>query len=369
MRILIFTTHFYPFLGGLENFILQSSKRLLGKNISSTIVTLNTEKSKSFELHQGLNIFRLDAWSLFKNTFAIPKLTRRNIDILVHLSRQQFDQVHTHTRFFFTSLLGMLFAKAFKIKHVHVEHGNSHVQHESLLITWISRLYDLTVGRFIFFSAWRVIGVSRACCSFSRRLGARSCVVVHNGVDTRFFTPSAKSRAPGNPIVVTYIGRMIHAKGIQHLIEAVKGLDDVRLIIVGDGPFKRNLELLARDAKIDAEFPGRLDKEQIHSVLQHTDIFINPSYSEGLPTSVLEAGSMGVPVIATNVGGTCEIIKNGVHGYLIEPRNSHVLNNRIVALLNDNNARSGMGAALQKRVRAEFDWERLVAQMIQVLEG
>ena len=113
-----------------------------------------------------------------------------------------------------------------------------------------------------------------------------------------------------------------------------KEFDNAVLLIVGEGPYKNRLMKIAQGSGCrDIYFLGARTQEEIVNILNATDIFVNPSYSEGLPTTVIEACAVGVPVIATDVGGTREIIREGVNGFLISPQDQKMLYSRIYDVL------------------------------------
>jgi glycosyltransferase involved in cell wall biosynthesis len=107
----------------------------------------------------------------------------------------------------------------------------------------------------------------------------------------------------------------------------------------------------------------------VRDVLSQSDILVNPSYGEGLPTAVLEAGAMGLAVVATDVGGTKEIIDDGRNGFLVEAGDVKALRSKISALVRNSKLRAGFGSALQKKVRESFDWDKITARLERVLKS
>jgi len=126
---------------------------------------------------------------------------------------------------------------------------------------------------------------------------------------------------------ILYVGRLTHEKGLKYLIQAVPILIDrgfnVKISLCGDGPECKKLQRLSRDLGCESniEFLGFIPwgKELDKIYLQH-DIFVLPSVSEGIPKVLLEAMAKGLPIIATNVGGIPDIIKDTENGILISPK-------------------------------------------------
>jgi glycosyltransferase involved in cell wall biosynthesis len=376
MRIIIFCTHFYPYKGGLENYVLQIASRLAKKGVKIDVLTYNDKKLKEFERYRGIGIYRIPCWNILGEVYSIPILNRKTKAILERLARKNYDFVITQTRFFTSSWLGMNFAKKHGFTFVHTEHGNVHVKHPNKLIGLSAWIYDQTIGRKIFRSSWKTIGVSKACCNFARRLGAKRCFVVHNSINPGFFQkkPAVRNRTrellriKKSERAVIFVGRLIYAKGVQDLISAMKGLKDVKLIVVGEGPYKKDLMKLSKEKDVNSLFTGSKDLEKIADILNAGDIFVNPSFSEGLPTSVLEAGAAGLSVIATAVGGTTEIVDNNVSGFLVKPQDVSQLREKLIKLLKSKALRKKFGKNLRKNIENKFDWDKSVEKMLKVLK-
>ena len=99
------------------------------------------------------------------------------------------------------------------------------------------------------------------------------------------------------------IGRLVYAKGVQDLLLATYQTG-IRVLIVGDGSYRKELEKLTHEG---VEFLGTMNKCQIRTLLRHSDLLVMPSYNEGLPTVILEALAMNVPVLSSNVGCVMDI--------------------------------------------------------------
>jgi glycosyltransferase involved in cell wall biosynthesis len=110
---------------------------------------------------------------------------------------------------------------------------------------------------------------------------------------------------------------------------------------------------------------GEKDQDGVVAILSATDIFVNPSYSEGLPTSVMEAASVGLPVIATDVGGTREIVEHGTTGLLVEPYQPEQIAAAILSLVRDSRMSSEMAKAARSYIQQKFDWDEITQRWIQ----
>jgi glycosyltransferase involved in cell wall biosynthesis len=138
---------------------------------------------------------------------------------------------------------------------------------------------------------------------------------------------------------VASVGRLVLWKGLDQVLTALAPLDEAGLVVVGDGPERARLADLSTRLGMDerVRFVGQKSNEESLSIMAACHLFILNSTYEGLPHVVLEAMSLGLPVVATAVGGTPELIKDGENGLLIDPAkdNAEELRRSISRLLND----------------------------------
>lgn len=160
---------------------------------------------------------------------------------------------------------------------------------------------------------------------------------------------------------IVYSGRLIYGKGVADLVRAVKllALNDVQCVIVGDGPERQYLKDLAGP---NIEFVGEKPLGEAIKILKSGDIFVNPSYTEGLPTAVIEAALCGKAIVATNVGGTPEIVQHEVSALLVSPRNVPKLVEAIRRLIDDAALRSRLGRAALADNKDRWQWAKSAEQ-------
>lgn len=376
-RILIFAAYFHPHVGGYEKIVYELSRRLVQRGYEIDILTCNTEKAPAYEELDGIHIYRLPCWNALNSLYPIPKPCPTSFRILRRLLRKNYDVINTQTRFFITSFLGMIFAKLKRTPLAHTEHGARHSTVPNKIIDLISRAYDHSMGTLIVKSARRNIGVSEAACEFLKHLGAANAQVIYNGIDTSIFRredPNYRQKAgiSNDAVVITFVGRLIYAKGVQDLISAFARIEDttpeVKLLIVGDGPYRANLEKLAyqTDCAGSILFLGQRNQDEVIDVLSATDIFVNPSYSEGLGISVMEAASIGLSIIATDVGGTREIITTDKTGILVKARDVGQLAEELCRLRANAELREKLGKNARILAERKFNWDKITGEYIKL---
>ncbi|HIE51454.1 MAG TPA: glycosyltransferase family 4 protein [Armatimonadetes bacterium] len=201
-------------------------------------------------------------------------------------------------------------------------------------LNWHSRFWLRRVQiRWALQRAARVIAVSQALKRAVVDLGTppEQVVVVPNGIDTEQFFPrprTAARQALGLPVegrFVLFVGNLLPIKGLSHLLTAFAHLHqnhpDVRLLLVGEGPLRSELEQQARKLGIaeSVHFLGARPHAQIPLWLAAAEVFCLPSLAEGYPNVVLETLACGRPVVASRVGGVPEIITDERYGLLVPP--------------------------------------------------
>ena len=184
--------------------------------------------------------------------------------------------------------------------------------------------------------------------------------VLWNGIDYAIY--AGTERVPSDEVRITYAGYFGSHKGVEVLIRAVASNKDrkIRLNLVGNGAEEPHYRRLAGELGIGdrIRYWGRVPNEEMAKVFRETDIYCLPSvWPENQPVSITEAMASGVPVIASNLGGSRELVQDGVTGYLAEAGNAEDLAAKIRAMCDDAEMREQMGQAGQKRM-AENDYRR-----------
>lgn len=144
----------------------------------------------------------------------------------------------------------------------------------------------------------------------------------------------------GDKKVVLFVGRLAEKKGVTYLIEAMKGID-AKLVIVGDGPLRKQLEEQAKEQGEKIVFLGAKTHDELKTIYASADIFVAPSITakdgdqEGVPTAIMEAMASGLPVIASMSGGIQEIIESKVNGILVKEKDITSIRSSINEILRD----------------------------------
>ncbi|MDD5272345.1 MAG: glycosyltransferase [Methylovulum sp.] len=180
------------------------------------------------------------------------------------------------------------------------------------------------------------------------------------GVDPQRFAPAPKIKV-NCQCELLCVGRLTSAKGQAILLEAIAQLQNeqlpVRLTLVGMGPDEKSLQAYAEQLAISGQirFTGAIDQDHILAYYQSADIFVLPSFAEGLPVVLMEAMAMEIPCITTAITGIPELIHNDEDGVLVAASDVAGLAEAIKHLANDPERRRRIGQAGRRKVLAEYD--------------
>jgi glycosyltransferase involved in cell wall biosynthesis len=194
--------------------------------------------------------------------------------------------------------------------------------------------------------------------------------VIYNGVDIEEFFPSTKNRNP-DQFTIICVSRVTPRKGIRFLIQAFKILsgryDQTRLIIVGDGNEKKSLEDLVQslDLKDKVEFAGAIGHDKVWEFYQRANIFVLPSLNEGMSNVMLEALACGLPIVATDTGGTKELLTDNLNGLVVKMKDSNDLAEKIEKLILNPELEKSM--SLESRLLAEkLSWGKVAGEYVEL---
>lgn len=199
--------------------------------------------------------------------------------------------------------------------------------------------------------------------------------VVHNGIDLNEWRsidsddPREELNLSPNDSVLLFVGTITKRKGLKHLLRAleiiIEEYPSTKLIIVGKGDNEQEVREKAERLEINdnVRFAGFVSERTKKLYYDAADIFVLPSLPGGecFPNVNLEAMASGLPVIATNVGGNPEAIKDGKNGIIVPPKNSTQLSKAIRKLFDDNQTREMMSSNNLKRIEM-FEWEEIADQ-------
>lgn len=251
---------------------------------------------------------------------------------------------------------------------------------------WVS-LWNWLLDRLVFSSTDIMLTNSHQALVTlkARGLGPRSAArVIHNGLDLRTFDRMMTESLNGHHDqgrerpdretrqTICVVGRLWPVKGLEHLLDAfaivLASRPEARLWVVGDGPLRGSLQVMARRLDVDGQvvfWGGRAD---VPAILRQATMGVSSSRNEGFPNSVLEYMAARLPVVATRVGGIPELVADGETGLLVPPGDPAALAEAILYVLSNPAVARRFGDAGRCRVEERFTVQRMVQETEAVYE-
>lgn len=364
-----------PIVGGITSFIIGALDSDLDRRYK--LITFGTERPTvgiardigdyTLMLRIGLIcLVKSIAWTL-SHLLTFPLVLFKNRAEIVH--------VHTASYWsFWENAVYVLVSEIFSKKtlfHIHGGGFGEFYQNSNRFVKFIIRkIFNLPDRVIVLSSTWK-----RICANFAPE---NKIVVLENFVDLSQYSTFKREADPSNDMVkVLFIGGVeAKEKGIYDIFKAmprvIEGCKNILFLFVACSSIKKPRSMdQKKEMTSHARFLGYLHGDEKLRVFKESNIFLLPSYSEGLPITMLEAMAAGLSIIATSVGAIPEVIEDGKNGILIEPGDHYALAKGILRLAEDRNLRRKMGRDNVNKIRKQYDravimkkLENLYAQLL-----
>lgn len=237
----------------------------------------------------------------------------------------------------------------------------------------------LELTRLTLSKADRVAAVSGHLVQAVRDLGCRQVERIANGVNLQKFTLTQANLAWVEKLrgrwtncqFILFVGHLMKEKGVIDLLQAFACLpENTVLFLVGQSHLKQEIEDFVSIHSLQKRVfsPGPVPHEEVKLWLEACDVFVLPSYSEGLPVALLEAMGLAKPVVVTRVGGVPEIITDGLNGLLIDPGDVEGLKKAILKLLANRELAGQLGREARNTVETGFTWQLNGERMVRLYQ-
>ncbi|NPV91081.1 MAG: glycosyltransferase family 4 protein [Firmicutes bacterium] len=379
----------YPphFVGGLGQHVYEITRAMARRGVEVHVLTLEAEGARGFQSINGVNVHRVAPYHLSTPDF-ITWILQINVSFLEKAlallpELGKLDLVHGHD---------WLVAHASRaIKHsqrlpliatIHAtEYGRNNGLHNDM------QRYISSVEWFLSFEAWRVI----ACSLYMRdelqrvfQLPDDKITLIPNGVDVRDFEVVSHYKeelaqfrsqyAHPDEKIVFYVGRLVHEKGVQLLIEAapkiLAGYPQTKLVIAGRGANEGYLHDLARSRGIENRvyFTGYIDDPTRNRLYQCSDVAVCPSLYEPFGMVALEAMAAGAPVVVSDTGGISELVEEGITGLKFNTGSADSLASRVLEIIQQPEKARRMRERAYKKAVALYSWDTIAGNTIELYE-
>jgi glycosyltransferase involved in cell wall biosynthesis len=351
-------------VGGYELATLALSRSLRGRGIPVLIVTTATQSDETTVAGDLIRIAVRGRHTLFS---ILPRL----LSVLAR-ERSKYSIIHCPT-FSHLSGLAVLAGRVLRRPTLLRVATENDVREFAEGRHWKYRLFFWLLR-----GATGVIAPSAAIKNELLRAGFSSDRVVcfANAVDVSRFRPvtaGEKAKAknalglPGETAVIGTVARLVQRKGIDVLLRAFAVVchhHQAHLVIVGDGPLGEELRALARELRIADSISWLGFQADAMKWLQAMDVFAFPSRLEGVPNAVLEAMAVGLPIVATTIGGVTDLLEEGGTGVLIPPDDPNAMARELDRLVKDPSFRAELGGRARKRAVEVFALPGSISRLI-----
>lgn len=338
--------------GGAEKFVTELAVRFDPKRFR--VVVLVTRGQVQQSQLRGL----LDAGIEVKIVGGRSRI-QSIIQCAVQLARLRPKVVHTNIGSLLHVSLGVLFLPRGVVR-LHTLHSMAGHAEPGVRLGASKRLI-----RFLGFTPISISRAVRESAASAFDIPESSIPMIPNGVDIARFAPSAdEKRRSTNITRFVAVGSLLPVKRHEDLIVAFSNMDPVlqaksRLTIVGGGPLHEQLEHQIQELGLARYITLLGNREDVPGILKEHDVFVSASRTEGFPLSLLEGLAAGLPAAVTAVDGVNDIVRDGVEGLLVPPRDIEVMTESMERFAQDHSLQRRLSSNARQRA-ANFSWERCI---------
>ena len=368
MKIVQTPVRFYPFIGGVENYVYYLSKELVNRGHQVEVICANEPQSMNNDNVEGIQVKRLSYLGRIANTNITPKLP-------LILSQEDYDIIHTHIPTPWSADWSALSSKI-KNKPLVVTYHNDIIGEG--IADYIARFYNSTFLKLLLKRADKIIITQPSYLESSPYLldYQDKIEVIPNGVDVDKFRPITSTNNNNYTIFFLSVLDEFHRyKGLDYLLKSIqivkKEIPNLKLIVGGKGVLVDYYKKISVSMGLgdNVEFKGFIRDDELVNYYNQADLFVLPSTSslqEGFGIVALEALACQTPVITTDIVGVAEDLIEFNAGVVVPPKDSQRLAEKIILLLKDEELRKEMGEHGRKLVMDRYTWKSVASSMEKV---
>jgi glycosyltransferase involved in cell wall biosynthesis len=349
---------FPPLGGGAAPVTHELAKEYVKKGHVVDVVTMHFKGLKKFEIIEGVNIYRIECLRDRKEISFPHELLSFVIYAKKFLKKRlkkiKYDINHTHF-ILPTGLISLWLKKHYKLPFIVTAHGSDVPGYNPDRFKLL-HMFTKPLLRKIIKNAKKIITPSNYLqYLIKKNIGKfKNIKTIPNGTNSDKFKPQKKKN------IIVSSGRLLPRKGFQYLIRAVSDLNlDYELHILGDGPYRKELERLSKKSKTKVEFHGWISNQsdEYKNLLEQAKIYCLASLKENASISLLEAMSAGCAVITTNISGCPETV--GDAGLLVDAKSVNQIRDHILALTKDSKLMNKYQKLSRQRLVKLFTWDKI----------
>lgn len=317
------------------------------------------------EHYQSNSVFYLDSW---KDGERLKTSFKSICTINMKIKKEKIDLVHFHVAqkgsFFRKAVLASRVKQNTKIIfHMHASQFDTFYENSNSLIkAYIRRTLD---------SIDELIVLSEEWANFYKNLTRTSITIVENAVEI----PEKRDYDAHSTTIIT-LGRIGKRKGSYDILELAKKIKPlfpkIQFILYGDGETDKIMQQIKKEKITNVYLGGWVEKNEQQAILKTSLLHLLPSYQEGLPMSILESMSYGVPNLTSNVGGIPQVLRDGENGMMVDPGNVDCMVEKLIFFLENDNLRTSYSKNAYHMIQNKFSidsyfikWNQIYEMMIE----
>ncbi len=372
LRILMVSTYFHPIVGGAERQAFALAKQLLKEGHSVTVATCRFPHLQARETVEGIHIHRIIRPVSRGVLYGGSYLT--SLGTYLWMRRRDYDLIHVHLLFLDALAAGVIGGALKKPIVVKAACGGDFGD-----VARLERVGHAALWRAGFQRINRVVATSGQVVEELVGYGMpqERIIQIPNSVDVERYRPSEDRERAKRSLglvgdVVVFVGRLDPQKGLGTLLDAwgsvVAARPHATLYLMGKGLQEAQLRLTAQQRGLSDHVVFCGEQRDVLPYLQAADLFVLPSLAEGMSNALLEAMACGLPCVATRIGGTVEVIQDGVNGCLVERDDAQGLANMLISLLSNPTLAHQLGWAARRTVEERYPMPRVVDRYLMLYE-
>lgn len=374
MNLLLVNYEYPPIGGGAANATFFLARTFSRRNITPVVLTSAFGRLSGYREEDGVHVYRVPALRRYIDRSRLVEMMLFPLAAGMHVGRVVRQHAIERSVVFFTlpsGPLGYWMKRRYGIPYLVLLRGGDVPGH----VPELNRIHRFVkpVRHMILNNAAAVIANDEGLARRSMAADPYPVSVIPNGVDTDFFAP-AQQTSHTDGFHVLFVGRFTAEKNLFHLLDQYAKIESAfpgktSLRMVGDGPQMHELQRHAAESGLgkSVTWCGWTTKEQLRELYTTSSCFVNPSFYEGMPNTVLEAMASGLPVVVSDVPGNNTLVEEDRNGYVFDLKKPDAFFEALARMVRDPEGAERMGLHGRQRVVDNYSWDIIAEQFMRFL--
>lgn len=368
MKILRVASDLYPeVIGGNAIHVHEMSKKQAELGHEIVVYTVNRGNGQNEEIRDGYKIIKVNKFAQIFGNPICPSLFFKLLS-----KRYNFNIIHAHSHLYFSTNICATVKKLGSPPLVITNHGLESASASKN----INNIYLKTLGKYTLQMADNVIcytEMEKERLNNLLNVDYDKITVIPNGVDTDLFCPNIDKYLEDESPKILWVGRLVPGKGVEYLIRSIgilaKNIPKIKVLLVGEGPQKSKLLDLIANLKLKENISmlDHVENKKMPIIYQKSDVFVLPSLNEGVPRTILEAMSCGIPVVCSEIPHLSSIIDEC--GIMVPQKDAVAMAGAIHCIISDSDHANKLGRNGRKRVARNYSWANTVEKTVALYKG